>query len=82
MTKFIAFAVDLSGTALARYDLAPTEKQAAEQEARQYLEQHPVIEVWSDDRRRVARLVSSRDDQISRLAAEPGSLSWIVQHFG
>ena len=80
--KFIAFAVDLSGTALARYDLATTEKQAAEQEARQYLEQHPVIEVWSDDRRRVARLVRSRDDQISRLAAEPGSLSWIVQHFG
>ena len=55
--KFIAFAVDLSGTALARYDLAAAEKEAAEQEARQYLEQHPVIEVWSDDRRRVARLV-------------------------
>jgi hypothetical protein len=30
---------------------------AAVPEARQYLEQHPVIEVWADDNRRVARLV-------------------------
>jgi hypothetical protein len=56
-TKFIAYAVDLSGTALARYDLAATDAEAAEREAWQYLEQHPVIEVWSDDHRRVARLV-------------------------
>jgi hypothetical protein len=54
--RFIAFAVDTNGTALARYDLTATEPEAAEQEARQYLEQHPVIEVWSDDHRRVAQL--------------------------
>jgi hypothetical protein len=35
MTKFIAFAVDITGTALARYDLAATEEETAEQEARQ-----------------------------------------------
>jgi hypothetical protein len=53
--KFIAFAVDGNGTALARYDLAATEQDAAEQEARQYLEQHHGIEVWSDEHRRTAR---------------------------
>jgi hypothetical protein len=47
MSKFTAFAVDINGTALARYDLAT---------ARQYLEQHPVIEIWSADHRRVARI--------------------------
>ena len=57
MTKFVAFAIDINGTALARYDLAATEEGTAEQEARQYLDQHPVIEVWSDDHRRVARIV-------------------------
>lgn len=57
MPKFIAFAVDISGAALACYDLAATDKEAAEQEARQYLEQYIVIEVWSDDDRRVARIV-------------------------
>jgi hypothetical protein len=55
--RFAAFAVDINGSALARYDLAATEQEAAEQEARQYLEQHPVIEVSSDDHRRVARIV-------------------------
>jgi len=38
---FIAFAVDINGTALARYDLAATENEAAEQEARQYLQHQP-----------------------------------------
>jgi hypothetical protein len=57
MTKFVAFAVDISGAALVHYDLAATEKESAEQEARHYLEQHQVIEVWSDDQRRVARFV-------------------------
>jgi hypothetical protein len=57
MAKVAAFAVDINGTALARYDLATTDEQAAEQEARQYLERHQVIEVWSNDHRRVARLV-------------------------
>jgi hypothetical protein len=57
MTKFIGYAVDISGAALAGYELAAADREAAEQEALQYLEQHPVIEVWSDDHRRVARLV-------------------------
>ena len=56
MPKFIAFAVDSSGAAQARYDLVATEKESAEQEARQFLEKHHVIEVWSDDHRRVARI--------------------------
>jgi hypothetical protein len=42
---------------LARYYLAATEAAAAEREARQYLEQHPVVEIWGSDHRRAARLV-------------------------
>jgi hypothetical protein len=57
MRTFIAYAVDLSGNALARYDLVAVDELAADQEARQYLEQHAVIEVWSDEHRRIARLV-------------------------
>ena len=56
MIRFIAFAVDANGTALARYALAASEPEAAEKEARQYLERHPVIELWSEDHRLVARL--------------------------
>jgi hypothetical protein len=59
MPRFTAFAVDINGTALARYDLAAIEKETAEQEARQYLEHHQVIEVWSHDHRRVARIIQS-----------------------
>ena len=55
MAKFAAFAVDINRTGLARYDLTATEKESAEQEARQYLERHQVIEVWSNDHRRAAR---------------------------
>lgn len=58
MPKFIAYAVDLSGTALARYDLVATEAEAAKREARKYLEDYLAIEIWSDDHRRVARLKS------------------------
>ena len=57
MRSFIAFAVDTDGAALARDDLAATEREAAEMEAKKYLEQHAVIEVWSDDHRHVARIV-------------------------
>ena len=57
MRKFIAYALDLSGVALARYDLAATDSQTSEREARRYLEDHPTIEIWSHDHRRVARLV-------------------------
>ena len=45
MPKFIAYAVDLSGIALARYDLAATEAEAAKREARKYLEDYPAIEI-------------------------------------
>jgi hypothetical protein len=44
MPRFTAFAIDINGAALARYDLAATEMEPAEQESRQYLEQHPVID--------------------------------------
>ena len=43
MPKFIAYAIDLSGVAMARYDLAATEKESAAREATQYLDYHPVI---------------------------------------
>ena len=33
MPKFIAYAIDLSGVAMARYDLAATEKESAAREA-------------------------------------------------
>jgi hypothetical protein len=59
MTKFIAFAVDAFGTPEARYDLIAGEEEAATQEAEQYLEQHRIIEVWSTDHRRVARIVKT-----------------------
>jgi hypothetical protein len=61
MTKFIAFAVDAFGTVITRYDLAASEAEAAEQEARQYLVRHRIVEVWSDDHRRVARIVRKPD---------------------
>jgi hypothetical protein len=57
MAKFIAFAVDMSGTLEARYDLTASDAEAAEQEARQYFDRHQTIEVWSTDHRRVARIV-------------------------
>ena len=38
MTRVIAFAVDINGTAPARYDLAAAEEKPAEQEVRQFLE--------------------------------------------
>jgi hypothetical protein len=47
MTKYVAFEVDPSGTALARYDLAATDVDAATLEARQYVECHRVLEIWS-----------------------------------
>jgi hypothetical protein len=59
MAKFIAFAVDMSGTPEARYDLVSNDAEAAEQEARQYLDRHQTIEAWSDDHRRVARIVAA-----------------------
>jgi hypothetical protein len=60
MTKLIAFALDAFGAPLVRYHLAANEGEGAEREARQYLE-HRVIEVWSDDHRRIARIVRKPD---------------------
>lgn len=54
---YFAFAVDLSGVAQASYQLVAEDDAAAAKEGRQYLEEHPVIEVWSPDYRRVARMV-------------------------
>jgi hypothetical protein len=57
MPRFTAFAVDINGTVLARYDLAATEEELAEQEARQYLGQRQV------DRSLVARPSTRRADR-------------------
>lgn len=57
MTRFYAFAVDIYGTIQAHYALAAKEPEAAKLEAERHLQQHEVIEVWSEDRRRIARLV-------------------------
>lgn len=59
MTHFYAFAVDIYGTVHAHYTLASKDAEAAKREAERHLQQHEVIEVWTDDRRRVARLVRS-----------------------
>ena len=61
MTHFIAFAVDIYGRPEARYDLAATDGEAAVKEARRYLDVHRMIEVWSEDHRRVARIIRKRD---------------------
>jgi hypothetical protein len=52
---YVAFAVDLFGVALARYDLVATDAEAATEEARALLPEHQLIEVWHHHRR-VARL--------------------------
>lgn len=59
MARFFAFAVDIHGTALARCDSVAVDEEAAKQEASAHLDQRPVIEIWSDDHRRVARLTAS-----------------------
>jgi hypothetical protein len=51
----------MSGTPEARYDLVANDAEAAEQEARQYLEQHWIVEVWSTDHRRVGRIARKPD---------------------
>jgi hypothetical protein len=53
---YYAFAVDVHGTVHAHYTLAAKSSDAAQTEARRLLEQHRVIEIWSDDRRRIACL--------------------------
>lgn len=54
---FYAFAVDIHGTVQAHYTLAAKSAHAAAEEGQRLLREHAVIEIWSDDRRRVARLV-------------------------
>src|SRR6201999_1258368 len=51
-----------------------TDAEAAEQEARQYLEQHRIVEVWSTYHRRVARIVRKQDqpDGTAGVLAELG----------
>ena len=43
--KYIAFAVDISGAALARYELAAEDEVTAIEEAWRHLRNHPVIEM-------------------------------------
>ncbi|MCK1287089.1 hypothetical protein IVB41_24580 [Bradyrhizobium sp. 44] len=59
MTRFYAFAVDIYGTVEAHYTLAAENAEAAKREAERHLQQREAIEVWSEDRRRIARLVRS-----------------------
>jgi len=56
-TIFYAFAVDIYGAVHAHYTLAAKDAEAAKEEAQRHLAKHDVIEVWTDDRRRIGRLV-------------------------
>ncbi|PSO19775.1 hypothetical protein C7G41_35255 [Bradyrhizobium sp. MOS002] len=56
-TTFYALAVDIDGVVHAHYTLAAKDPEAAKEEARRHLAAHEFIEVWTDDRRRLARLV-------------------------
>lgn len=56
-TIFYAFAVDIYGVVHAHYTLAVKDPEAANEEARRHLAKHDLIEVWTDDRRRIGRLV-------------------------
>jgi hypothetical protein len=55
LKPYMAFAVELSGVALAKYDLAANNTDDAKSEARLLLVYHDIIEVWHEDRL-VARL--------------------------
>jgi hypothetical protein len=57
MTKCFAYAVDLWRHSASPVRSAATDADAADREARQYLELHAVVEVWGNDHRRFARLV-------------------------
>jgi hypothetical protein len=56
-TIYYAFAVDIHGVVDAHYTLAAKDPEQANEEARRHLAKHDVIEVWTDDRRRIGRLV-------------------------
>jgi hypothetical protein len=51
--------LDIYGPVHAHYTLASKDADAAKREAERHLQQYEVIEVWTDDRRRIARLVRS-----------------------
>ena len=57
--KYIAFAIDISGAAVGRYELAAEDEVTAIEEARRHLRDHSLIEVWDGGFRRVARLKDS-----------------------
>jgi hypothetical protein len=48
---YVAFAVDYVGVALVRHDLNATNAKEVEEEARALLKDHPLIEVWHEQRR-------------------------------
>jgi hypothetical protein len=52
---YVAYHVNLDGTAEANYHLVATDDESAVREARQYLAEHESIEVWNGSRS-VARL--------------------------
>lgn len=54
--RYLACHVDLSGVALATYELNCADDEEAKVEAKKLLGRHPTIELW-DGPRRVARFV-------------------------
>jgi hypothetical protein len=60
---YIAFAVDLSGAALAHQELVATDDQSARDEARSVLTEYDIIEVWHEHRL-IGRV--RRREQLSR----------------
>jgi hypothetical protein len=61
--SYRAYHVDLTGVALASYDLLASDDEAAKLEARQYLSLHSSIEVWEGPRW-VARLVADEPARV------------------
>ena len=53
--RYVVHAVDLTGVALATYELESADEEDAKRRAATFLEAHPVVELWKGARR-VARL--------------------------
>ncbi|WP_024516210.1 hypothetical protein [Bradyrhizobium sp. Tv2a-2] len=64
MTRYIAYAVDVSGIANATYELQCANDEDAEDRVRELLEAHQTIELW-EGVRRVARLTRDMKAQPS-----------------
>lgn len=55
-SRYFAYYINLSGTALASYELQAADDARATAEARRYLRLHPTLEIWHGARW-VARMV-------------------------